>query len=497
MEKVKAYKWAIPYIIGYVLWAIFYKVNPLHFDMYVMNADYLMRHSSFVGVLKAVFRTGGCWRNARYLVNIINIYFVSYQGLFDFVMPLMFIIAVYYALHAINDDNKWYVSTIGLALFLLVSDGIVGSCYSYSYVLFVLPVSLVSIFIYVYSKYILNKELFDKWHKKLGFVALVYCCACFNEHLSCAFSVIMIWLVIKEWLVSKTRNKTILIAAVVSLAQTIYMNMYLIIKQTRPLAQNGNELFDILKGNFRVLILETWLSNPIIVCVFLMALIYAVRKNLYFLISDSVLLVVFLVWFSMIYKSGGVDTITQRTSDVIVPYVPGELWWLWAIIYISCNFFFFIQLVLLSERIAVAFFAGACSMIPVLVTSNTGWRISAIYVFMLIISATMLMQKEKTENSIRGFQYALAIVLAIVGVTSFSGRIIRINRVAHEIQNIVDETVRRQIEGVWDIENDIAYLPHFDARDVFKEGRPDSNEYYMWNYCYVNGLDKKTIIVTK
>ncbi len=77
MMKVKRIASITPFIIGYIVWACFYRVSPLYFDMYVMKTDYLVRNSSFVGVLKAVFFTGGAWKNARYLVNIINIYFVS------------------------------------------------------------------------------------------------------------------------------------------------------------------------------------------------------------------------------------------------------------------------------------------------------------------------------------------------------------------------------------------------------------------------------------
>lgn len=497
MNKLKSNMWLIPYAVGYLLWAVFYIVNPLHYDMFVMKTDYYIRHASFFGVLKAVFFTGGCWKNARYLVNIINIYFVSYQRLFDLVMPLVFVLSIYFSQSAINKEKKWYIALGGLGLFYLVSDGIVGGCYSYSYVLYNLPILFVSTFLLINCRYNDDENALNAWYKRLGYILLVYCCACFNEHLSCAFSVIMIWVLYKDFVINKRKNKTILVATLVSLGQTIYMNMYLIIKQTRPLAQNGNQFLEIIKSNFRIVILETWVANPIIVTAFLLALVVAMRKKRWWFILDSSITIIYLIWFSLIYSAGGMETVAKRTADVIVPYVPKNLWWLWMIIYIVINLCVLWQLFFVSETVALAFFAGGCSTVPIMVTPNTGWSISAIYVFMIILSTVMLFQKEEYRAVSRKAIGAFCTICFIAGCLVLSGRIGRIATTAKEMQDIVDETVRAQIDGEWCIEEDTMVLPHFDARDVAYEGRPDANSYYMWNYCYANGLDKKTIIVTK
>ncbi len=497
MRKAKENMWALPYLVGYIVWAAFYVSNPLHFDMYVMEADYLIRHSTFIGVLKAVFFTGGCWKNARYLVNIINIYVVSYQKLFDLLMPFVFILSIYFVQKSINKESRWHVALGGVGLFLLVSNGIVGSCYSYSYVLYTFPVLFVSLFLYINSRYNEDRDLLDTWYKKAGYLILVYCCAGFLEHLSCAFSVIMMWVCGKDRFVTKRKNKTILVATIISLCQTVYMNMYLIIKQTRPLAQSGGEVFSYIKANFRILILETWLSNPIVMLFFLIALIYANRKKIKWLIADGVLLLGYLIWFILIYTSGGIDTVTKRTADVKVPFVPNELWWLWAVLYVIINLSILWQLFTISETIAIAYFAGGCSTIPILVTPNTGWTISSIYIFMVIISTVMLMQNHETDIKAKKTWMMACAVVAAMGIVVFSGRIIRISRTTYQVGKIVDRAVRLQISGEWDIENDEVHIPAFDSRDVLNGGRPDANSYYMWNYCYVNGLDKKTIIVTE
>lgn len=497
MGRIKIKTWMIPYIMGYILWMLFFKLNPLHYDMYVMKTDYLLRHSSILGVFKAVFFTGGCWKNARYLVNIINIYFVSYQGIFDLVMPLVFILGVYFSQKAINSKKSWSVAALGLGLFFLVSNGIVGGCYSYSYVLYCTPMFFISLFLYVNSRISTDESIFNKWYKQLGYIVLVYCCACFNEHLSCAFSVIMLWVFFKDRFITKRNNKTIAIATAVSLCQTIYMNMYLIVMQTRPLAQSGGELIDILKRNFRVVILETWLSNPIIIIAFLLALMYSVRKNRIFFVTDICFLMGYIAWFALVFLAGGIDTVSKRTPEIVIPYVPSDLWWLWAALYIFANLNILWQIYTVSETMALAYFAGGCSTVPILVTPNTGWTISAMYVFMIIISTVMLVQREDFFGIGRSATSTVCAIIGIVGAVVFSFHIVRIGQVAREVEKTVDETVRMQIEGAWDIEKDIMYIPRFDARDVFCEGRPDFNSYYMWNFCYSNGLDKHTIIVTE
>ncbi len=497
MRKAKEYLWALPYAIGYIIWAAFYIVNPLHYDMYVMEADYLIRHSTFIGVLKAVFFTGGCWKNARYLVNIINIYVVSYQKVFDLLMPFVFILSIWLAQKSISKENKWHAALGGVGLFLLVSNGIVGSCYSYSYVLYTFPILFVSIFLYVNSRYNENKDLLDTWYKKVGYILLVYCCAGFLEHLSCAFSVIMMWVCGKDRFVTKRKNKTVLVAMIVSLCQTIFMNMYLIIRQTRPLAQNGGELFDYIRTNFRIIILETWISNPAIIVFFLIALIYANRKRIKWLFIDVMLLLGYIVWLILVFSAGRIDTVTKRTADVTVPFVPSELWWLWAVLYVSVNLCVLWQLFTISETMAIAYFAGGCSTVPILVTPNTGWTISSIYVFMIIISTVMLLQNQETDIKAKKVWMVACTAAAVAGIVIFSGRIIRIGRTAYQIRKTVDEAVRLQISGDWDIDKDQVSIPSFDSIDVLGGGRPDANSYYMWNYCYVNGLDKKTIIVTE
>ncbi len=497
MRKAKEYLWALPYAIGYIMWAAFYIVNPLHYDMYVMEADYLIRHSTFIGVLKAVFFTGGCWKNARYLVNIINIYVVSYQKLFDLIMPLVFVLSIWFAQKSIGKGNKSRAAFAGVGMFFLVSNGIVGSCYSYSYVLYTFPILFVSLFLYVNSRYNEDGELFNTWYKKAGYILLVYCCAGFLEHLSCAFSVIMMWVWGKDRFATKRKNKTILVAAIISLCQTVYMNMYLIIKQTRPLAQNGGEVFSYIKANFRTIILETWISNPVIVVFFLTALIYANRNRIKWLIFDGVFLLGYIAWFILIFISGGIDTVTKRTADVIVPYVPVDLWGLWALLYIAINLCILWQLFTISETIAIAYFAGGCSTVPILVTPNTGWTISSIYVFMIIVSTVMLIENHETDIKAERAWMTACTVAAVMGVIFFSARIIRIGRTSYQIRRTVDQAVRLQISGDWNIEKDEVHIPAFDARDVLDGGRPDDNPYYMWNYCYVRGLDKKTVIVTE
>ncbi len=496
MNVIKKNGWLFPFVLGYTIWAVFYRVNPLHFDMYVMKTDFMIRNSTFIGVLKAIFFTGGCWRNARYLVNLINIYFVSNEWIFDYVMPLVFVLGVYFAQKSVNDKHNAYVSIFGLGLFLCVSNGIVGSCYSYSYVLFLLPILFVSMFIWTINQYKENENLFNTWYKKLGFIFLAYCCACFNEHLSCAFSVIMVWYFCKDRFILKRKQLVILVSTIICLCQTIYMNMYLIIKQTRPLAQGGLELFDIIKRNFRVLILETWMSNPIIVVSFIILLAYSARKMKIWMYIDLGLAVLYLAWFSCVYFAGGIDTVNKRAYDVFVPYVPQDMWLLWAIIYIFVNLSILCQLFVLSEETAIAFFAGGCSTVPIIVTPNTGWSISAIYIFMMIISSVMLFQRiDNLERNNKVF-VVFSIMVFAVGICFFLPRIQRMYRVTSEREHAVKRAVDAQIIGEWDIEKDVLFMPPFDSRDVLLEGRPDFNAYYMWNYCYAYGLDKRTLIST-
>ncbi len=495
MHNIKKYSWTIPFIASYIIWAVFYRVCPLFYDMYVMKADYLVRGSNFIGVLKAVFFTGGCWKNARYLVNIINIYFVSYEWIFDFVVPFVFVLSVFFAQKVISEEKRWYTSSLGLGLFLCVSPGIVAQCYSYSYVLYLLPIAFICLFIYLIQRYMKDSELLSKWYEKALFLILIYCNACFNEHISCAFSVIMLWYLGKSIFELNRKDKLLIAGTVISLLQTIYMNMYLIVMKTRPLAEGGSDLMATIRDNFRILIIETWLSNPLIIAIFLIMLIVTVRSNKVWMIIDSLIGSAYIIWQGLIYYFGSFDkTVRSITSDSIVPFASGKLWWLWAILYVGINLFILYQLYMISESIATVFFAGGCSTVPVLVTPNTGWRISAFYVFMIIISTVMLSQVNK-GNKMRAFLgIALGVIACAWGLYSFIPRIVRIDANTTSVQMVAEETRTLQENGEWDMDKDIMFIPEYDSRDVIDSGRFDDNTYYMWNFCYVNGLDKETLV---
>lgn len=495
MIKVKKYLWTLPYIVGFVLWAVFYRVCPLFYDMYVMKVDYLVRNSTFVGVLKAIFFTGGAWRNARYFENVISIYFASYEWISDFLMPFVFVLGVFFAQKAVTEKKKWYITIMGFGLFWCVSHGIVGQCYSYFYVLFLFPIFLVPLLIYVINGYMDGEIKIEKWYQKLLFLLLVYSNASFGEHISCAFSLLMIWYLVKDRIKRKKFDRLLLTGAIIALLQTIYMNMYLIVLQTRPLAEDASSLADIIKYNFRVLIIESWLSNPVIIIPFLVVLICAVRNNKIWAIIDSVITACYIIWISLIQSAGGFDTACYKIEpDTVIPFTPENLWFVWGILYVGINLFILYQLFMTSERIAALFFMGGCSTVPVLVTPNTGWRISAFYVFMIILTTVALMSVREDSKGVVSLHITIGIAMAIAGIVLFIPRIDRIHDHRVDIEKVVEETRNLQETGKWSMERDVMYLPGYDRRDVISAGEFDDNTYYMWNFCYVNGLDKDTIV---
>lgn len=494
-ERIKRYTWTIPYIFSYIVWAIFYKVCPLFYDMYVMKVDYLVRNSTFIGVLKAVFFTGGCWRNARYFENIVSIYFASYEWISDLIMPFVFILGVYFSQKIVTDKKKWYVTVSGLALLLCVSNGIVNQCYSYFYCLFTFPIFFMPLFIYLINRYINGEMKLEKWYLKLLFLLLIYCNACFGEHISCAFSVMMAWYLIKDRISNKRWDKLLVVGTILSFLQTIYMNMYLIVMKTRPLAEDSSDFLSILERNFGVVVRETWLTNPIIIISFLLILICSVRKNRIFLIADSIISAAYIIWMALIQNAGGIDIGRHITGqDMIIPYMPLDIWWLWGILYVGINLFVLYQLFLISESIAAIFFAGGCSTVPILLTPTTGWRITAFYIFMIIMTTVMLMSRSDEGKGVFSLRVSLAIIASSIGLCTFIPRIVRINESRERVDTVVDEVRELQESGKWDMDKDILHMPRYDERDVIHAGTFWDNTYYMWNFCYANGLDKETII---
>jgi len=499
MKYIKRCKNIWPYILGYILWAVSFRVTPLFYDMWVMKHDYLIRGSNIFGVLKAVFFTGGCWKNARYVCNIINIYFVSYEWIFDFVMPLAFVLSIYCLQKIINIENRWFTVLLGMGLFLCVSGGVVANCYSYSYVLYLLPVLFFSIFMYLMNRYEKNEMLFDKWYKKILFIMLIYLNACFLEHVSCTFTVIIIGYTIYYWCFLKRKDWLLIIGSCVSLIQTLYMNLFLIVKQTRPLADDGEEIFNIIARNFRVLILETWTANIVVIISFLIVLTIMMRKKKIWFVFDAVLTLAYIIWVALIQTHGGYDTASyQLPYDIEVAYVSEELWPLWAILYVGINLIVLYQIYLISVKTAIIYFAGGCTTVPILVTPNTGWRISSFYLFMIILATTMMVQQvEMNKKSSKTVLVCGCLLVFILGLIGYFPRIIRINTTRIETFDRVEETISLQKEGKWDISNDVLVLPHYEFKDVINEGRPDANSYYMWTFAYTYGLDKDTMILTE
>lgn len=500
MDKNRKWISTIPYVTGYVLWTLLFRISPLFYDMWVMKHDYVSRGSQFVGVLKAVFFTGGCWKNARYLCNIINIYFVSYEWIFDFVMPLAFILSLYLIQQLIEAPAKWYSTVVGVGLFFCVSGGIVEECYTYSYVLYLLPMLFLAAFLYVIKKYMGNESLFSDWQRRTGFIVLAYLNACFLEHISCVFSALLIVFVIYDTVIKKRSNSTLVIAALVSLAQTVYMNLYLIIKGTRPMAEQSGGMVQTVVKNFRVLTIETWASNILIFSVLLIALCFAQRGKKLFLIADMAILIAYWIWMALVFANGGFDTasfVIER--DIVVPFIPESLWWLWIILFIGINVFILFQLWTINKVINFLFFFGCSTLVPVLVTPNTGWRISSFYVFMTIFVCALLMQSIGNVESKVIIRYALSFVGVLIAITALYihiPRLYRINSTKKEIFNRVEETITRQSEGEWDLDKDVLHLPLYESKDVCVGGYMNDNPYYVWTFCTAYGLNKETKIDT-
>lgn len=483
------------FLAYYFIWGAFFHACPLFYDMYVMKSDYLIRGSSFIGVLKAVFFTGGAWKNARYLVNIINIYIVSYEFVSDWIMPLVFLGGIWFSQRVVSENKKWYAALLGFGLFLGVSPGIVGQCYSYSYVLFLLPILFITLFSFVIQEYIKDNTVLAGHVRKALFLILVYLNACFNEHISCAFSLIMIFYCFREYVLRKRKDKLLLIATIISLIQTLYMNLYLIILKTRPLADDTAGLAKIIKGNFRILLIETWISNPIIFVTFLLILSFCVRKKISWFLCDLVITTGYIIWVVFIYSGGSAFLICPKIeADMPINYIPSNLWWLWGALFIGVNLFIFYQIVSLSEGIATVFFAGGCSTVPVILTPNTGWRISAFYVFCIILVTVMLIEKTELVKVAYAICIACAVVVAFIGTRSFFQRIERISVSREEIESVIKDTRYLQREGEWKIEEDVMYLPGYSDRDVVYGGRFGENSYYKRIFCYINGLDSNTIL---
>ncbi len=497
-REIREYLWLISYFICYILWAVYYRICPLFGDMFVMKTDYLVRNSTLIGVMKAILKTGGCWRNARYLVNFINIYMVSYEWIGDFIIPLAFVFAIFFSLRTVNGSNKWWAAVAGMGLFFCISDGVVGQCYAYSYVLFLFPIALLPIFAYVIKQYYAKRSLFDTRIKQIAFILLVYGNACFLESVSCVFSVLMAGIFIEDYFVKKEKNRTIMIGAIVSLVQTLYMNLYLIIRGTRPLTEEGSSYLYTVTRNFRVLILEAWLANPIIIIAFLLMLIVAVRKNKIFLIVDTILLAGYSVWEYLVYTSHSFDTASfELQRNDVISYVPENLWPLWMVMYIAINLFVLYQVWTVNRYIALVFFVGGGSTAPVLLTPNTGWRISSFYVFMIIISTIMMMQNEEEKKSGKIVASVAAIAVFALGMTIFAPRIIRTYNTQKILFEKVEEAKKLQENGQWNIEKDTLILPCYDRRDIMGEGQVDYNSYYEWNFACAYGLNKDTNIETR
>ena len=161
---------------------------------------------------------------------------------------------------------------------------------------------------------------------------------------------------------------------------------------------------------------------------------------------DSLLLAAYIIWFSVIYVNGGVDTVNKRTSDVSVPFVSAELWWLWALLYVCVNLIILYQLFVVSERIAVAFFLGGCSTVPILVTPNTGWSISAIYIFMIILCSVMLFQNVDLSTSVKTIKTIICIFVGFIGICLFVPRLYRINSINVEREKNIKSDVFERIQ---------------------------------------------------
>lgn len=525
LKKNKEVFWSLSLI--FVIFIILYRIVPMTFDGWLsktVTPDNESFINKFVPSVKTLYFTvngiGGFLNyifialKELYLTNngrMMSIIVSAILESFPTEIPLdifnaLLIVATYYGLVLICEDkikskkNFFYGSILFISLILFISEEMRHEILFYANTTYIAPIPLILFYFYFFKCYLKKEE-----KKNLVYMSLIgLAIGMWIEHIAAGFlatiSIMLLFLFFKK---HKSKWKLSLPVLITGLSFLIMMCSPGL-RINRNLTATEVSFFTTVFTNFYTLYIDI-ISNNIflfLVLYIIILLVFLVKKTKnikdYFYIGFLIFFIEIFV-LTLCYRNFSITYLsflnfffpTEFTASNFVIGLIMSVIILSLIIYGIFNIIkaehkqIYIYLILINFM----------SLIPILLTPNTGARISSIG-FMIFVCITILLlfklfSLNRKLNKYINLSLLFILFLALDKTILMERRIFDVNQ---KRESILNSVVKKQELNEWDYSKYV-FVPLYKIDDMPQQGAPIQSSLHYILFLQSYGLDQRTNII--
>ncbi len=492
----------------FLVFFILYRIVPMTLDGWASKATYPLT-GGFINYIVVGIKNLYMTCNGRVISNI----FCGILESFSSEIPLdifnaLSLVVTFQLLYKINKKqikNKSaiiYGSLLFTALILLISAEMRQEVLFYANMAYVVPIPLIVLYYFLFKKY---------YEEESNIYILYMCLTGFSigmwmEHIAAGFaatvSLLSLFLLIKKY---KHKWKMILPAFLTDLG-FLLMLASPGLKANRTIT-NSVPFLDTVIGNFKILYVDIVSKNLVLFLVLFMILFFITlaKKNkkaidYIYMILTSILNA--LIVSTMLYRNFGTHPMTLL--DTLFP-VASYLATFKGCLLASGIIIILMLFGIFNKRNAEKKFSKniyvyllmICfiSLGPILITPNTGARISSIAFFMITcITLVLYFELSNMNEKINKYIEGLIIILVLLALdgTIIIGR--RIYDVTEKRERILNTILEKQEMNEWDY-SQYAFLPIYNYGDMFNQAVVSQASIHYTVLLQAYGLDQRTNII--
>ena len=486
-------------LLCFFIFFVLYRIVPMTYDGWASKFAYPSTGGIINYIYYLIFE---CYfyTNGRLVSNFICGILESFTSeipldFFNALCILIMYIFIYLICKKKNGDQKKFFFGILLfsGLILLVSPPMRTEVLFYANSAYIVPIPFFLIYYYLLQKVIDDKF---KGKKILILMSVIsFSIGMWMEHISFGFAAVISLITIIQFIKKNKNRFKLLIPNIFAIAGFLLMMLSPGLKNNREIV-SSSPLIETLANNIKSIYVDIVSQNTHLFFILFLLIAFIIftkkkKKHIDYIMGtiSSVISGIFLV--AMIYKTfffsslEFINTLFPPTyySAEIIPIIISILVMLPVII-------FSIFKVENKELSLYVFGIGILCLLPMLITPNTGARISSIGFFALVIISVIYFYELNDFRLIKGIIITLFIIA--LDHTILLGR--RINDVTEKRDRILQTTLEKQEMNEFDYSCYIA-IPIYEANDMFRTGAISQETVHYDVFLEAYQLDRRTKVL--
>ena len=492
------YKNVIITICMFLIFFILYRVVPMMYDGWA-GKFYYPNINGVIHFIKYICVDFYKWINGRIMSNIVCGIVESFSSeiILDF-FNASIMIGIYLCIVYIIKVRKGF--SFGIILFtscvLLISNYMRNEVLFYANTAYLVPVFLVLLYYIFLEKYLREEKL------KLNLILMSiigFSICTWMEHIAVGF---LITIIITGIIIAiKNKDYKITIPILISGLGVFIMFNSPGLSNSRTIITNGS-LLDLIFGNFNILYVDIISRNLPLFIMLLLVIVISILKQQkinkilkYYAIISASLICLIMSFTQMIYYFG-LDIFPAITNIFNNSYQGNNI--IIEIIVASVIMSLSLIITIHSKNKKLLLYlslVGGFSLCPILITPNTGSRISTVG-FFITLCVLIVIFLENYEYNLKDNKI-LKLIIILIFVIAIDKDILLTRRIYNvtKTRNEIIETVRkRQQIGEWNYEKYVI-LPTYFPGDVLYDGVTQIGTFHYPQFLQAYGLNRRTKIV--